>query len=69
MTLLEEMKGEVEGAYGELATVDAMRQMKTMKILKEIKQLQHQLEVSLNLRLTVLLSHRCDTCILTNLTI
>ena len=34
VTSLEEMKGEVEGAYGELATVDAVRQVRTMKTLK-----------------------------------
>ena len=48
---LKAMKGEVEGAYGELATVDAVRQVMTMKILKtrsgdEIG-LQEQLEVIL----------------------
>ena len=52
MTSLEEMKGEVEGAYGELATVDAVRQVRTMKTLKakrneEIERLQEQLEVRL----------------------
>ena len=56
VTSLEEMKGEVEGAYGELATVDAVRQVRTMKALKakgddkidrvdEVQQLQEQLEV------------------------
>ena len=34
VTSLEEMKGEVEGAYGELATVDAVRQVRTVKALK-----------------------------------
>ena len=51
VTSLKEMKGEVEGAYGELATVDAVRQVRTMKTLKakrnEIERLQEQLEVRL----------------------
>ena len=51
VTSLEEMKGEVEGAYGELATVDAVRQVRTVKALKankdEIQQLHEQLEVRL----------------------
>ena len=51
MTSLEVMKGEVEGAYGELATVDAVRQVRTVKALKakrnEIERLQEQLEVRL----------------------
>ena len=34
VTSLEGMKGEVEGAYGELATVDAVRQVMTVKALK-----------------------------------
>ena len=51
VTSLEEMKGEVEGGYGELATVDAVRQVRTVKTLKakrdeEIEQLRGQLEVS-----------------------
>ena len=60
MTALEEARATIEGAYGELATVDAVRQVRTMKALKsrsddkinelaakdeEIQQLQHQLEV------------------------
>ena len=52
VTSLEEMKSEVEGAYGELATVDAVRQVRTMKALKakrnEIERLQEQLEVRLD---------------------
>ena len=52
VTSLEEMKGEVEGAYGELATVDAVRQVRTMKTLKakrnEIELLQEQVEVRLD---------------------
>ena len=40
------MKGEVEGAYGELATVDAVRQVRTMKAKRnEIGRLQEELEV------------------------
>ena len=31
---LEGMKDVIEGAYGELATVDAVRQVRTMKVLK-----------------------------------
>ena len=60
VTALEGMKGATEGGYGELATVDAVRQVRTMKALKsrsedkvnelaakdeEIQQLQQQLEV------------------------
>ena len=57
VTVLEGMKGDVEGPCGELATVDAVRQVKTTKALKkekvdqlaakdqEIQQLQQQLEV------------------------
>ena len=62
VTALVEMKADVEGDYGELATVDAVRQVKTMKALKaknkdkvneltakdeEIQHLQQQLEVKL----------------------
>ena len=54
VTSLEEMKSVVEGSYGELATVDAVRQVMTVKALKakgddkvdEIQQLHEQLEVS-----------------------
>ena len=57
---LEEARATIEGAYGELATVDAARQVRTMKALKnrsedkvnelaakdeEIQQLQQQLAV------------------------
>ena len=57
VTALEEVKGDIEGPCGELATIDAMRQVKTSVALKkekvdqlavkdqEIQQLQHQLEV------------------------
>ena len=34
VTTLEGMKGAIEGGYGELATVDAVRQVRTMKALK-----------------------------------
>ena len=55
VTSLEEMKGEVEGAYGELATIDAVRQVMTVKALKankdEIQQLHDQLEVKLHVLL------------------
>ena len=49
MTLLEEMKGGIKGPYGELATVDAVRHVRTMKTLKneEIEQLRGELEVRL----------------------
>ena len=68
VTALEEARATIEGAYGELATVDAVRQVKTMKALnsrdgdkvnelaakdEEIQQLHHQLEVSV----VVFLSH------------
>ena len=61
VTALEGMKGDIEGGYGELATVDAVRQVRTMKALKsrsedkvneltakdeEIQQLRQQLEVN-----------------------
>ena len=57
VTVLEGMKGDIEGPCGELATMDAVRQVKIAKALKkekvdqlaakdqEIQQLQHQLEV------------------------
>ena len=46
MTSLDALKGDVEGSYRELATVDAVRQVRTVKMLKEIDQLQEQLEVT-----------------------
>ena len=56
VTALEEIKADVEGDYGDLATVEAVRQVKITKSLKnrrnllaakdeEIQQLQEQLEV------------------------
>ena len=56
VTILEGMKGDIEGPCGELATVDAVRQVKTARTLKkekdqlaakdqEIQQLQQRLEV------------------------
>lgn len=57
MTALEEMKADIDGVYGELAIVDAVRQVKTVKALKdksnavvnekdeEILRLQQQFEV------------------------
>ena len=50
ITSLEAMKGDIDGPYGELATVDAVRWVRMMKALKakknvEIKQLQEQVEV------------------------
>ena len=62
--VLEEIKATIEGAYGELATVDAVRQVRTMKALKsrsedklnelaakdeQIQQLQQQLAVRIKL--------------------
>ena len=58
VTALEEMKADVERDYGELATVEAVRQVKITKAMKnkrillaakdeEIQQLQEQLEVKL----------------------
>ena len=52
VTSLEEIKSEVEGSYGELATIDAVRQVMTVKALKankvhEIQQLHEQLEVKI----------------------
>ena len=64
VTALEGMKGAIEGGYGELATVDAVRQVRTMKALKsrsedkvneltakdeQIQQLQLQLAVRTDL--------------------
>ena len=61
---LEGMKGAIEGGYGELATVDAVRQVRTMKALKsrsedkvneltakdeQIQQLQLQLAVRIGI--------------------
>ena len=58
VTALEEMKAGDRGAYGELATIKAVRQVKMTKALKdnsnllaakdeEIQQLHQQLEVNL----------------------
>ena len=62
VTALDEMKLVIEGDYGELATVDAVRWVRTMKVLKsrsddkvnelaakdeQIQQLQQQLAVRL----------------------
>lgn len=38
VTQLEEVKGDIEGPYGELATMDAARQVKTMKALMSLRQ-------------------------------
>ena len=77
MTALEEARVTIEGAYGELATVDAVRQVRTMKALKsrsddkinelaakdeEIQQLQHQLEVRIDI-------HESDVILLTLMTL
>ena len=35
VTALEGMKGAIEGGYGELATMDAARQVKTALVLKK----------------------------------
>jgi hypothetical protein len=63
VTALEGMKGAIEGGYGELATVDAVRQVRTVKALKsrsedkvnelaakdeQIQQLQLQLAVRID---------------------
>ena len=56
VTALEGMKSDMEGCYGDLATIDAVRQVKTMKAMKqnsdelsakdeEIHHLQQQLQV------------------------
>ena len=63
VTALEGMKGIIEGAYGELATIDAVRQVRTVKALQtrtgntgicwlaekddQIQHLQHEIEVHL----------------------
>ena len=58
VTVLEGMKSVMEGCYGDLAMIDAVRHVKTMKVMKqnsdellvkdeEIHHLQQQLEVSL----------------------
>ena len=69
VTALERMKGTIEGGYGELATVDAMRQVRTLKALKnrsedklnelaakeeQIQQLQQQLAVRIIIIATVI---------------
>ena len=69
VTALEGMKGAIEGGYGELATVDAMRQVRTLKALKnrsenklnelaakeeQIQQLQQQLAVRIILIATII---------------
>ena len=38
VTALEGMKSDMEGCYGDLATIDAVRQVKTMKAMKQSKQ-------------------------------
>ena len=67
VTALEGMKDVIEGSYGELATVDAVRQVRTMKALKsrsedkfnelaakdeQIQQLQQQLVVNSKINIT-----------------
>ena len=58
VTALDGMKSDMEGSYGDLATIDAVRQVKTMRAMKqnsdelsakdeENHHLQRQLEVSL----------------------
>ena len=69
VTALAGMKGAIEGGYGELATVDAMRQVRTLKALKnrsedklnelaakeeQIQQLQQQLAVRIIIIATVI---------------
>ena len=69
VTALEGMKGAIEGGYGELATVDAVRQVRTLKALKnrsedklnelaakeeQIQQLQQQLAVRITIIATVI---------------
>ena len=66
VSALEGMKGAIEGGYGELATVDAVRQVRTMKALKsrsedkvnelaakdeQIQQLQLQLAVRTDIKI------------------
>ena len=72
VTSLEEMKGEVEGAYGELAIVDAVRQVMTVKALKankvhENQQLHEQLEVKLQLTSNLTSTRVSFACILVKL--
>ena len=70
VTALEGMKGAIEGGYGELATVDAVRQVRTMKALKsnsedkvneltakdeQIQQLQLQLAVRTDIIIIVVI--------------
>ena len=74
VTALEEARATIEGAYGELATVDAVRQVRTMKALKsrsdvkvnelaakdgEIQQLQHQLEVRIDMNVVLCIMLSC----------
>ena len=77
VTALEEMKADIEGPYGDLAKVDAVRQVKTVKALKqskketvneltakdeEIQQLQQQLEVNVILPHTVISVNHHQEC-------
>ena len=73
VTALEEMKADIEGPYGELAKVDAVRQVLTVRALKEskketvneltakdeeIQQLRQQLEVNVILpHIVVFVNH------------
>ena len=65
VTALDEMKLVIEGDYGELATVDAVRRVRTMKALKsqsddkvdelaakdeQMQQLQQQIAVRFSIR-------------------
>ena len=74
VSALEEARATIEGAYGELATVDAVRQVRTMKALKsrsddkvnevaakeeEIQQLQHQLEAWIDIPYDVICLPHC----------
>ena len=69
LTELEKMKGDIEGPGGDLATIDALRQVKTAMALKrekvdllaakdqEIQHLQHKFEVCYIITLKVLQGH------------
>ena len=69
LTEIEKMKGDIEGPGGDLATIDALRQVKTAMALKrekvdllaakdqEIQHLQHKFEVCYIITLKVLQGH------------
>ena len=77
VTALEEMKADVEGAFGDLAIIEAVRQVNVAKSLmnrsnvlaakdEEIQQLQEQLEVKFE-KLPIVCDINYYLCVLTSL--